>query len=191
MKKTLVSVLVLAVVSAAALPASAQAWMSINDRQARLDQRIDAGVRQGDLTRAEAFRLRAEFTDLARLERDYRISGGGLTARERVDLDRRFDGLSTRIRYDRNDAQAPGAWVSINQRQANLERRIDRGVQRGQLTRRETVRLQSEFAALKTLELDYRRSGRGLDVRERAELDRRFNALSLRIRDQRNDRQQY
>ena len=57
---------------AVAAPASAQAWQSINQRQANLDARIDAGVRSGDLTRSEATRLRGEFNDLARLEERYR-----------------------------------------------------------------------------------------------------------------------
>ncbi|HRD28784.1 MAG TPA: hypothetical protein PLO65_10840 [Caulobacter sp.] len=76
-------------------------WTSINQRQAVLDARIDAGVRDGSLTRAEAARLRADFNDLARMEADYRRDG--LTNAERADLDRRFDLLSARIRADRRD----------------------------------------------------------------------------------------
>lgn len=91
----------------ATLPAaaSAQAWQSINQRQANLDRRIDQGVRGGALTRQEASRLRAEFVALNRLEQQYRRSGGALTRSERADLDRRFDGLSARIRLERNDRQ--------------------------------------------------------------------------------------
>ncbi len=81
--------------------ASAQTWMGINDRQAQLDQRIDAGVRSGDLSRPEAMRLRDEFRDLAALEARYRVDG--LSNWERTDLDRRFDRLSTRIRAERRD----------------------------------------------------------------------------------------
>jgi len=80
-------------------------------------------------------------------------------------------------------------WVSINHRQANLDRRIDQGVRSGELTRREAVRLRSEFASLDRLEHQYRRTGRGLDMRERADLDRRFDRLSRQIRHQKNDRQ--
>ncbi len=119
MKTLLVPALVLASVSAVALPAAAQShnrapqnhgpgysqnyngWQPINLRQANLDRRIDQGVRNGQLNRREATRLRGEFNALARLEVNYRR--GGLTAWERNDLDRRFDRLSAQVRNDRRD----------------------------------------------------------------------------------------
>ena len=117
MKKILVPALVLATVSAAALPAAAQnynrpgqhhndnctsgGWQSINVRQTNLDRRIDQGVRNGQLSRREATRVRSEFNALLRLEANYRR--GGLTAWERNDLDRRFDRLSAQIREERRD----------------------------------------------------------------------------------------
>lgn len=94
------------------IPAAANAapWQSINQRQANLDRRIDQGVRSGELTRPEATKVRGEFRTLARLEDQYRRSGGGLTARERADLDARFDRLSQRVRNQKHDRQArPGA----------------------------------------------------------------------------------
>lgn len=83
-------------------------WQSINARQRNLDRRIDVGVRNGTLTRAEARRLRAEFRQIAYLERRYRHTGGGLNAWERQDLDRRFDRLSAQIRYERHDRNYRG-----------------------------------------------------------------------------------
>lgn len=88
-------------IAATALPAAAAPWQSINARQARLDARIDQGVRNGTLTRNEAYRLRGEFRQIAGLERRYRANG--LSNWERRDLDHRFDLLSARIRYDRHD----------------------------------------------------------------------------------------
>jgi hypothetical protein len=85
-------------------PASAQRWQSINDRQDRLDQRIDMGVRNGSLTRMEAQRLRSQFNRIAWLENRYRRDGM-LSWSERRDLDRRFDNLSRQIRYERHDGQ--------------------------------------------------------------------------------------
>ncbi len=78
-------------------------WMSIDQRQAMLDERIDRGVRTGDLNRREAMRLRAEFRDIARLENRYRHNG--LSSWERADLDRRFDRLAAQIRFERRDNQ--------------------------------------------------------------------------------------
>lgn len=90
-------------IATSAVPASAQAWQSINARQARIDSRIDQGIRNGALTRREAVSLRSEFRSLNRLEQQYR--SGGLSLRERRDLDRRFDVLSAKVRYEKNDRQ--------------------------------------------------------------------------------------
>jgi hypothetical protein len=77
--------------------------VSINERQQRLDTRIDRGVQRGDLTRREAFRLRREMNDVARLEHRYRANG--LSNWERADLDRRFDRVASQIRFQRHDNQ--------------------------------------------------------------------------------------
>ena len=81
-------------------------WMNVNQRQAQLDRRIDMGVRNGQLTRSEAVRLRSEFRDIARLEHRYRANG--LSNWERADLDRRFDRLASEIRWERRDGQRYG-----------------------------------------------------------------------------------
>lgn len=99
-----VGVLAALSVAATALPAtaaSAQRWENINARQARLDQRIDQGIRSGALTRNEAVRLRGEFRSLVNLEARYRR--GGLNQWERNDLNRRFDVLSAKVRYEKHD----------------------------------------------------------------------------------------
>ncbi len=190
MKKFTLALLAASALAGAAAPATmatAQpAFQSINQRQANLDARIDAGVRNGSLTRAEAASLRAEFQALVRMEADYRRSGGAFTRLERADLDRRFDLLSRKIRNERNDSDDRG-WQNINQRQASLDRRIDTGVRNGSLSRTEAIRLRSEFQAIVRLEAQYRRSEGRLTRVERQELDRRFDALSRKIRDERRD----
>ena len=87
MKKMTLALVAATALTLSAGAAAAQAWAPINTRQAALDQRIDVGVRNGDLTRAEATRLRGEFNAINNLETRYRA--GGLTAAERSDLDRR------------------------------------------------------------------------------------------------------
>ncbi len=122
MKKLLIPALAVAVASAA-LPAAAQpyngaydrhgpsrghgyeqdyrGWNSISQRKHNLDRRIDQGVRNRQLSHREASRLRDELNSLVRLERSY--MRGGLTRWEREDLDRRYDRLSAKVRYERND----------------------------------------------------------------------------------------
>lgn len=179
---------------ALAAPASAQVWQPINQRQANLDQRIDTGVRDGSLTRAEAVRLRGEFNGLARLETSYRNSGGGLSVSERLDLDRRFNGLSSQIRDQRNDDQTRGRdhnndWQPINARQRQLDFRIDQGTRTGALSRVEAARLRVEFNNIVRLEASYRRGG--LNGYERSDLDRRMDRLNARIFAESRDRNNY
>lgn len=106
MKRILLTVAAASAVLAA-LPAAASAapWQPISQRQANLERRIDHGVRSGELTRSEAHRLRAQFHDIERLEANYRRSGG-LSPRERADLDRRYDRLSNHIYAQKHDRQA-------------------------------------------------------------------------------------
>jgi len=78
-------------------------------------------------------------------------------------------------------------WQSINQRQAVLDHRIDQGVRNGSLTRSEALRLRGEFRSITRLEASYRRSN-GLSMRERADLDARFDRLSRQIKIERRDR---
>lgn len=118
MKKLLIPALAVAVASAA-LPAAAQSydrhgpsrghgyeqnyggWNAISQRKHNLDRRIDQGVRNRQLSYREASRLKDELNSLVRLERSY--MRGGLTRWERQDLDRRYDSLSSKVRYERND----------------------------------------------------------------------------------------
>jgi hypothetical protein len=186
--KKLLAMAVAASALAIAAPASAQAWQSINQRQANLDARIDAGVRDGSLSRSEAVRLRGEFNDLVRLEARYR-SSYGLSMAERADLDRRFDSLSSQIRYQRHDDETRGRgndWIPINQRQRMLDQRIDMGLRDGSLSRVEAANLRAEFRNIAYLEARYRRAG--LSMSERRDLDRRFDRLSYRIQAERSDR---
>jgi hypothetical protein len=88
-------------------------------------------------------------------------------------------------------AGAAGAqsWRSINDRQDRLYERIERGVARGTITGREANSLRAQFARIERLEYRYRRGG--LSNWERADLDRRFDVLSARIRDESRDGQRY
>jgi len=90
-------------------------------------------------------------------------------------------------RNDRGDRyeQNRGAWQSIANRKYNLDRRIDRGMQTRQLSRREGARLQNELNALVRLERSYMRGG--LTRWERTDLDRRYDRLAMQVRAERRD----
>ena len=103
--KTIATALIAAATLAMALPAAASAApaQGVNQRERNLSIRIDQGVRNGSLTRAEASRLRTRLANLRRLEWRYRR--GGLSYRERLTLDRQYDSLSRAVRVQRHDRQ--------------------------------------------------------------------------------------
>jgi hypothetical protein len=79
-----------------------------------------------------------------------------------------------------------GGWQSINQRKYILDRRIDQGVRSRTLSPREARDLRMQLNSLVRLEMTYQR--RGLTLRERQDLDRRYDRLAFQIRVDRRDR---
>jgi len=78
-------------------------------------------------------------------------------------------------------------WQSINEREANLNQRIEQGIRSGSLTRPEAMRLRSDLRQLERMEARYRHSRPGLTMSERRDLDRRFDVLSSRVFAQKHD----
>ena len=81
----------------------ADRWVSVNQRQAQLEARINYGVRTRQLSQREAAVLRTEFRKIAQLEARYRATRPGLTLAEKRDLDQRMDRLSRRIAQEVHD----------------------------------------------------------------------------------------
>ncbi len=104
MKKLLILAALGFTTVAAAAPADAQ----VNRRQDNQQQRIDRGVRTGQITGREADRLQRNQNKIARAEDRMRSSGGRLTNRERARLDNRQDRAGSKIRRQRNDRQRYG-----------------------------------------------------------------------------------
>ncbi|MGZ8362706.1 MAG: hypothetical protein ACXW3D_02495 [Caulobacteraceae bacterium] len=80
-------------------------------------------------------------------------------------------------------------WLTINQRQRNIDARIDQGVRTGALTRAEALRLRAEFRSIANLEGYYRRTGGVFTQWERNDLDRRLDVLKAKVKIQKNDYQ--
>lgn len=157
--------------------ASAQVWMPMIERQGLLEDRIAAARDAGEMSAAEARMLRSDMDGLVALEGRYRY--GGLSARERLDLDRRYALLDDQVRL----AAIPAAgdhWTSLEERKLALDARIDAGLRSGQLTTAEAANLRDDFDDIAAVEASYRVDG--LSPSERADLNRRFDDLSARIR---------
>jgi len=165
--------------------ASAQAWMPMIERQAILNDRVDAGLATGEITGAEARMVRDDMASLVALEGRYRY--GGLTARERLDLDRRFGLIDDQMRLAvRTSGVGPaGGAAAMEDRKLDIDARIDQGARSGELTGAEAAALRDEFNDIARVEASYRVDG--LSPEERADLNRRFDDLSAEIRVARTD----
>ncbi len=78
-----------------------------------------------------------------------------------------------------------GGGDNIHQRFSNIEQRIERGIDRGLINRREAVGLRQEFRALVRLDSQYRRDGQSRW--EHQDLMRRADGLNARVRYERRD----
>ena len=87
-------------------------------------------------------------------------------------------------RYDRG-----GGYGGIDMRQSRIEHRIDRGLRTGQLTPREARRLQWQSREISRLEARYRYDG--MNGFERADLERRLDALEGRLNHELRDGDRY
>ena len=114
-------------------------------------------------------------------DRDGRGGRGGYEQ----DRGGRYDNDRGGDRGGRWDNDRGGGWQNISQRKYQLDRRIDQGERNRQLSRREATRLRYELNSLVNLERSYMRGG--LSFRERAELDRRYDRLSMQVRAERRD----
>jgi hypothetical protein len=80
--------------------------------------------------------------------------------------------------------------AGVNARQHRQAERIRQGNKAGELTKAEKDRLRGDEAAIRAEERVYRRSGNGLDRRERRDLERDLDKTSREIyRFKHNDRQ--
>ena len=149
-------------------------------RRADLDARIDAGVRDGSISRYEADRLRDDYDALVQLETRY-AADGRMTTGERSELRDRYRALSQRVGDDRRDDDTGYGWQPVVDQRAAFFGRVDVGVRDRRLTRSEGTRLRADFDALVRLESDYRRDG--LSAREQQDLAARLADLDRRIGD--------
>jgi hypothetical protein len=154
-------------------------YSSVADGRAEFQRRIDAAVSARRLSRTDATRLRADYAALIRMEAEYQR--GGLTARERQDIETRLDALDARIgdggyggggwngNWDGNWQQTP------RERLTAIERALP-SLNRGEAADRIRVQLED----LTRLDAAYARITASAD--DRAYLDRRIGELEVQAR---------
>jgi hypothetical protein len=78
---------------------------NINKREARQQHRIAQGIENGSLTPRETARLERQEARINQLEAKDRKSGGGLSPKERAELNRLLTSESHRIYAQKHDRQ--------------------------------------------------------------------------------------
>jgi len=94
------------------------------------------------------------------------------------------------VQYQHNENHWDDRSASINDREARITERIQRGMSDGRITDREARRLQRELNAIESKERAFQSDGR-LSRRETDELNRDLNRLSDHVRQQMRDEQRY
>lgn len=82
-----------------------------------------------------------------------------------------------------------GSAQGINQREHNQQARIRQGVRSGELTRRETGRLEARQARIRVNEAYARRSGGKFTAAERSRIQRQLNRSNRQVYRQKHDGQ--
>jgi hypothetical protein len=75
---------------------------TINDREARINDRIERGMRDGRINEREARRLTGELNRIEQKERDFK-DDGRLSRRETDELSRDLDRLADHVRQEMRD----------------------------------------------------------------------------------------
>lgn len=144
MKRLAIAVAVGALFSGAAFAQQGTVQRDVNQQQ-----RIENGLQSGQLNTKEASRLESE---QSRIQRDQAraLSDGKLSPAEKARLDREQNQASRDInRLENNKATGNPNSASSKRMQADVQRninqqtRIEQGVKSGQLTNRETARLEA------------------------------------------------
>jgi len=77
----------------------------IKERQKHQQQRIDEGVKSGELTKKETLKLEAEQGKIRRKKRRFKRNDGEIGPKERAKLEQEQDKASKHIYKEKHDAQ--------------------------------------------------------------------------------------
>lgn len=146
-------------------------YQSVADGRAEFDRRVDAAVGARRLSRTDATRLRADYAALIRMEAEYQR--GGLTARERQDIETRLDALDARLG---DVGYGGGAWQQTPRERLTAIERALPSLNRGEAADRIRVQLED----LTRLDAAYARITASAD--DRAYLERRIGELEVQAR---------
>jgi hypothetical protein len=194
MKRILSTTLAIAI--GAAISASAMAQTNASEVQRNLNQqtRIEEGLKSGELNTREAARLEKQESKINR-DQARALQDGKLTAAEKAKLQAEQNKVSQDIYREKHDAQKGNPNSASSQRmQADVQRninqqeRIKAGVASGELTKKETAKLERGQARVEHKEAVAGRDGH-VGAREEARIQNAEDNQSQRIYKQKHDAQ--
>ena len=192
--KTAVTVIAVAVAGLFSAAVSAQTVGSEVQRDVNQQQRIEQGLKNGSLNTREAAKLERGEARIDRMESNA-TKDGKLSPAEKARIQRAQNQESRQInRLENNTARGnPNSASSQRmqadvQRNANQERRIEQGVQSGQLTNREAGRLERGQARVDRTEARAGADGH-VGAGEQRRIQKQENRQSKRIVREKHDAQ--
>jgi hypothetical protein len=157
---------------------------TIQDRKENQQDRIAQGVQSGQLTAGETKNLENKEAGLNKEEHNMRSQDDGhLTAADRAKLNNQQNKLSNQIHDDkRNGNTAHYGNGEVGQRRENQQDRIAQGIKSGQLTPRETAKLENQQQGINREVSGMRQANGGkLTNADKAAVDQQQNKASRNI----------
>lgn len=192
--KTATTAIAAAIAGLFSITAAAQTAGSEVQRDVNQQQRIEQGLKSGSLNTREASKLEQGEARIDRMESNA-MKDGKLTPAEKARIQRAQNQESRQInRLESNAATGNPNSVSSQrmqadvQRNVNQERRIEQGIQSGQLTNREAGRLERGQARVDRTEARSGANGR-VGPREQQRVQKAENRQSRRIYREKHDAQ--
>ena len=184
----------MAIGAAFSAAAFAQTTQSITQRDVNQQQRIEQGLKSGQLSTGEAARLERGEARVDRMEANA-LKDGSLTAAEKARITNAQNAESRAIERAKTNATTgnPNSASSLRmqadvQRNVNQESRIAQGVRSGELTNREAGKLERGQARVDRQEARAGADGK-ITASEQRHIQSAENRQSTRIRREKHDAQ--
>lgn len=175
-------------------PSSSPVVANEVQRDVKQQERIEQGLKSGQLTTKEAAKLEKEEGKVDKAEAQA-LKDGKLSKAERKHIDKMQDKVSKDIAAEKHDAQTgnPNSVSSKRmqadvQRNINQEKRVESGVQNGSLTKKEVAKLEAGQAKVDKAEAKAGADGH-VGAREQKRIQHKENRESRRIHHEKHDGQ--
>ena len=150
----------------------------LDARLAEVTKSVEQGVASGKLSASQANEFNVELNRLESLKRMHRDSGGTLSLEEALSVGLDLDRLAARVDVILRN---PLVATDVDARQADIDRRIARGITQGRLTPQEAFELQREYDRIANMEGTLRASGNVFTYEESATLSQDLERLDSRL----------